>query len=519
MEIENNFNSVENTMDISELTNNFTRLLRIDDLKTNTKLWWGGNGVGDRWMNKKFNYSVLYSNNTQCNYSECANDKIPDCIILDCNIEHHSRGIKGIFVHSIRKNIQKRPIKASIKREIKKRCCVVCGTFSNIVCDHKNDFYNNDLVLNVKTQKISDFQALCNHCNLKKRQVFKEERQNEKFYSAKNLDGYKIYPFEFPWEKMSYESKCKIGTFWYDPIDFQEKIHLYSTQTIPILNELKKGIIKLTMEVKNMEGIAYLNTVQDLSVNLILTDPPYIISRETGMNKHYNNVKDSDGDDVKTSMEWDEYKAKENIENNDKMNNYLQYGSIYGKKYCVKTDYGDWDKDFTLIKLESFVAEFYKKLVKGGTLIIFFDLWKVSYLKEILERNKFKQIRFIEWIKTNPQPLNSSLNYLTNSREIALCAVKGGKPTFNSKYDSGIYRYPIQGGKGRFHPTQKNTELFQDLILKHSNKGDLVLDTFLGSGTTMVACKNTCRRFKGCEISSEYYKKMMERVEINDSKP
>jgi DNA modification methylase len=69
------------------------------------------------------------------------------------------------------------------------------------------------------------------------------------------------------------------------------------------------------------------------------------------------------------------------------------------------------------------------------SVIIFFDLWKISYLKDLMEKHKFKQIRFMEWIKTNPQPLNSSVNYLTNCREIALLGIKGSKPTFNSKYD------------------------------------------------------------------------------------
>jgi len=159
-------------------------------------------------------------------------------------------------------------------------------------------------------------------------------------------------------------------------------------------------------------------------------------------------------------------------------------------------------------KLEEFIQLFYKKLRKGGTCIIFFDLWKLSYLKEAMEKYKFKQIRFIEWIKTNPVPLNQSVNYLTNSREIALLGVKGGKPTFNSKYDKGIYEYPIQGGKNRFHPTQKNIKLFEDLIKKHSNEGDLVLDTFLWGGTTAIACKNTQRKFIGSEINKDYYKKV-----------
>ena len=194
---------------------------------------------------------------------------------------------------------------------------------------------------------------------------------------------------------------------------------------------------------------------------------------------------------------------------NEKMENYLKYGSIYGKKYCVKTDYGEWDREFTLEVLESFIHEYYKKLKNGGTMIMFFDIWKISQLKEIMERVKFKQIRFIEWIKTNPQPLNSKVNYLTNCREIALMGIKGSKPTFNSKYDNGIYMFPLQGGKNRFHPTQKSLSLFEELINKHSNKGDTILDTFLGAGTTAIACKNTERNFKGCEIETGYYEKMM----------
>ena len=61
-----------------------------------------------------------------------------------------------------------------------------------------------------------------------------------------------------------------------------------------------------------------------------------------------------------------------------------------------------------------------------------------------------------------------------------MLGVKGGKPTFNSKYDNGIYAHPLQGGKNRFHPTQKSVTLFEELIEKHSNEGDVVMDTFLG---------------------------------------
>ena len=278
--------------------------------------------------------------------------------------------------------------------------------------------------------------------------------------------------------------------------------------------------------IKNCDGIEYLKEIQNNTIDLILTDPPYIISRETGMdslNKKIEQLEISK-QNAKTEDEWERYlekyleKNKESKtikklqENTNKLKkakeNYIKYGTIYGKKYSVKTDYGDWDSQFTIEILEKYIIEYYKKLKNGGTIIIFFDLWKITELKNLLEKHKFKQIRFIEWIKTNPQPLNSSLNYLTNCREIALTAVKGSKPTFNSKYDNGIYHYPLQS-KNRIHPTQKSLDLFEELIKKHSNENDTILDTFLGSGTTAIACKNTNRQFKGCELLKEYFDKIV----------
>lgn len=264
------------------------------------------------------------------------------------------------------------------------------------------------------------------------------------------------------------------------------------------------------IDIRNCDGIDLLQSIDDNSIDLVLTDPPYIISHETGMNALRTAI-DSGQDLSKTEEEWEKFKAEnETIVSNtpNAKDNYMKYGTIYGKKYSVKTNYGEWDEKFTMEDLEKFIKLYYKKLRDGGTCIIFFDLWKLSYLKEIMEKCKFKQIRFIEWVKTNPQPINSRVNYLTNSREIAILGVKKGKPTFNGEYDNGIYNYPIQGGKNRFHPTQKNLRLFEELIKKHSNEGDLVVDTFLGGGTTAFAAKNTGRRCIASELSSEYYEKI-----------
>lgn len=263
--------------------------------------------------------------------------------------------------------------------------------------------------------------------------------------------------------------------------------------------------------IQNIEGLEFLSNIKSSSVDLVLTDPPYIISKDSGMNSHYNKCESNEKNGierVKTQAEWEIYSSTNGIHEKYK-DNYIKYGTIYGKKYCVKTDYGNWDSEFTLDILDSFIKEYARVLKDNGSIIIFFDIWKISQLKELLEKHKFKQIRFIEWIKTNPQPLNSKVNYLTNCREIALTAVKKSKPIFNSQYDNGTYFYPLQGGKNRIHPTQKSLKLFEELILKHTNEGDTVIDTFLGGGTTAFACKNTKRNFKGTELNKEYYDKVI----------
>ena len=103
-----------------------------------------------------------------------------------------------------------------------------------------------------------------------------------------------------------------------------------------------------TINVENAEGMDFLQNVADKSVDLILTDPPYIISKESGMEKHYNMVSKSISDGVefvKTEEEWLEYKKtlKKPSDELEKdygkgwsKENYLKYGCILGKKYCKK---------------------------------------------------------------------------------------------------------------------------------------------------------------------------------------
>ena len=61
--------------------------------------------------------------------------------------------------------------------------------------------------------------------------------------------------------------------------------------------------------------------------------------------------------------------------------------------------------------------------------------------------------------------------------------------------------------------------LFETLIEKHSNENDVVMDTFLGGGTTAIASLNTKRKFKGCEISKEYCDIIEKRFLKNQTNP
>ena len=223
----------------------------------------------------------------------------------------------------------------------------------------------------------------------------------------------------------------------------------------------------------NQSCFELLASLENETIDLVLIDPPYDISRPTNFQSGEETGKDTD-------------------------------------RFRISMDFGEWDKNFT--GLEIAIRECFRVLKDGGTMICFYDLWKIETLKSYLEAAGFVQIRFIEWIKTNPVPINSKINYLTNSREVAVLGVKKSKPTFHSEYDNGIYQYPICQDKGRFHPTQKPLALIADLINKHSNEGEIVLDCFAGSCTTGVAAVLNNRQFIGCELDAEYYKKAVQRL-------
>lgn len=224
------------------------------------------------------------------------------------------------------------------------------------------------------------------------------------------------------------------------------------------------------------DGVQFLSGLANRSVDLILTDPPYEVSRPSG----FKNI-----------------------------------GTKGIARFAVSMDFGKWDWGFT--KLKPALEQSYRVLRPGGAVVVWYDLWKITELAKLLQDCGFKQLRFVEWVKTNPVPLNSKRNYLTNAREIAITAVKGGGCTFNSQYDNGIYRHPIYHNTHRFHPTQKPVALFAQLIKKHTQAGDLVVDPFMGSATTAIAAMQTNRRWLGSELDPQYHEKALARIEREEN--
>lgn len=216
--------------------------------------------------------------------------------------------------------------------------------------------------------------------------------------------------------------------------------------------------------------------IESNSIDLIITDPPYLISRDS----NFKQISDSTSKEMST-------------------------------KYNISIDFGDWDKvelDFNYL-----FKEWFRILKKGGTLIVFYDVWKSNEIKESANIVGFKQPRVCAWTKTNPVPINSKTNYLSNATEYFFTFVKGGKPTFNSEYDNGFYKFPICHGKERLqHPTQKPLSLISQLIEKHSNSGDLVLDNFAGTGTVGEACVKLGRDYILIEKEETYFNMIGDRL-------
>src|SRR6266446_1157271 len=129
----------------------------------------------------------------------------------------------------------------------------------------------------------------------------------------------------------------------------------------------------------------------------------------------------------------------------------------------------------------------------------------------------FKLLNDISWVKSNPPP-NLSCRYFTHATETIIWAAKNSKSrhTFNYKLMKETNRgkqmksvweiRPPESWEKKFgkHPTQKPVALLERILLASTNEGDLVLDPFAGSGTTLLTAFRLRRKAVGCELSLDY---------------
>ena len=215
---------------------------------------------------------------------------------------------------------------------------------------------------------------------------------------------------------------------------------------------------------ENTDSLAQLKEVATESVQLVLTDPPYLIASIGPTGKAYEHF--------------------------------------------------DTEESFTMEQLEEYVKEWYRVLVPGGTLVCWFDTFKLGELRAMCERAKFGgRFRVIRWIKDAGNQVEVKQTYIGWGESALVVSKPPAKEiVFNNKdadgkaiAHRGLFTAKLPRGKERVHPTQKALSLFVELVNLHSNPGDTVLDSFSGSGVTPVACALTGRNFIGAELNPEYF--------------
>lgn len=226
------------------------------------------------------------------------------------------------------------------------------------------------------------------------------------------------------------------------------------------------------MDITIKQGDCYdlFNTVQDKSIDLLLTDSPYNVSRP---------------------------------------NNFKTLGSASR----IGMDFGEWDKNFDLTKW----IDLLPRVLKENANVVIFNAWENLFaIKQACSKNNIFIKRCLVLNKSNPAPFNRDRMFC-NDVEFALWGVYNSKNkpsgwTFNrkNKLEKCCINTTVQSSK--LHPTMKDIKVIEYLVDLLSNKNDIVLDPFMGSGTTLVACKKLERNAIGFELDKEYFNIAKERI-------
>lgn len=161
---------------------------------------------------------------------------------------------------------------------------------------------------------------------------------------------------------------------------------------------------------------------------------------------------------------------------------------------------GDWDKDLPL----EWLAYAANLLKPGRWCVAFTDNLSVKAVWDAMENAGLHPKHTFYWIKVNPPP--QPRNNFCSAVETAVVATKGAvKVWHGGGWLRNCYETPLVGNQERLgHPTQKPEELMRMLIGRLCDNGGVVLDPFMGSGTTLRAAKDLGMKAIGIELSERY---------------
>ncbi|MCR5439940.1 MAG: site-specific DNA-methyltransferase [Selenomonas sp.] len=234
----------------------------------------------------------------------------------------------------------------------------------------------------------------------------------------------------------------------------------------------------------NHDCIAAMTGLDENSIDLILTDPPYNLGRF--MEKRDTNLKRM-RDNFFGSAGWDNMGFKEWSESMDK-----------------------------------FFESAARVMKNGGSMIMFMAIIKVETIIQIATKHGFYYKTTGIWHKKNPMPRNMNLHFVNSTEAWIYFTYQTRTGIFNNNGEV-LHDFvetsvtPSSERKYGKHPTQKPEGLIQYFIEVLSNKGDWVLDPFMGSGTTGVVSKRTGRNFIGIELSEDYFNMSRERIQEDNN--
>jgi DNA modification methylase len=164
-----------------------------------------------------------------------------------------------------------------------------------------------------------------------------------------------------------------------------------------------------------------------------------------------------------------------------------------------RRDFGSWDENWMA---GPFLIEIASVVRPGGSLLSFTS---DRLLSQFRESPAWKPRGTIVWIKKNFAPVPRP-GYAQATEFIVWLQKPGAAATWNGDgYTANVLTYTTCCGDERDdHPTQKPEALLLDLIARHTNAGDTIIDPFMGTGTTLAAAKRLGRKAIGIDVSAKY---------------